>query len=208
MLYKEVDKAVQEIHVGERGTWFHSQQYRLMLAMRSYVVNAMYKQLGNNIYNHGLLRTMGIMLGQATLNVPLQYANVHLKTIGMDEETKEKYLESQLTPTNMGYSAWSYVSSAGLLPDVLSFPAQFFGYEVGNIRLGTGTSISTINPLLGYGEAILRLPPDRKEDEETGEVSYKFDLNNMRKATPLGASLPVRSVYNILKANQNEEENE
>jgi len=110
---------LQREFIGETGKWAHDGFLKLLFQFRTFSLVAHQKQLGRNIAVHGGAKAALIVGAAASIAIPIHMARVASRTALMDAESREEYLEEQLSPLVMGRQVMNYVSGLGLLPDVL-----------------------------------------------------------------------------------------
>lgn len=111
---------LQEAYIGETGKWAHSGLLKTLFQHRTFSLTAQQKQLGRNVGLYGAWKTSGIIIASMGVVAPLQAMRVASRVALLPEDERDAALEeSVLSPLALGRSTLNYISSVGMLSDVL-----------------------------------------------------------------------------------------
>ena len=199
-----VGQIFQETFIGETGAWVHNDVWRLMAMFRGYVIGSIQKQLARSVDVHGPWATAGYMVGAMTFALPIMYAKAMVQSTGMSPEKREKFLEKRLSPDKLAFTSLSYTSTGGFLTEVMSFPLAALGSDLSSMRMGGGSSISQLLPVLGLAETAYNSIGDIKgRVNADGERVHSF--NNIRRLMPLSNTPYTMSIMNLATSKDDDE---
>ncbi|UYA98875.1 hypothetical protein IVIADoCa7_49 [Xanthomonas phage vB_Xar_IVIA-DoCa7] len=112
---------------GELGKWAHNGYLKMLFQFRTFSLTAHQKQLGRNMGVHGNKALLGYVMGAMSIAAPIHLARAALRSALLPEEEREKYMADQMHPITLGRATMNYISSLGLLPDVLEMGGAFGG---------------------------------------------------------------------------------
>lgn len=111
---------LQDTFIGETGKWAHDGLLKTLFQHRTFSLTAQQKQLGRNVGLYGAWGTAGIIVSAMGIVAPLQALRVASRVALLpDDQREEAFEESVLSPLALGRSTLNYISSVGLLSDVL-----------------------------------------------------------------------------------------
>lgn len=125
---------VQRTYIGETGPWAHSSLLTMLWKFRTYSLTAMEKQWSRNTMNHGHMLSFVALVGSLSWAFPIHVARVHTRTLGMNEQQKQEYLDQNLNVAAILRATMNYAGSSGLASDILDVGAGYgsaFGGEAG-----------------------------------------------------------------------------
>lgn len=172
---------IQDTFTGETGKWATNGLLKLLTQFRTFGIISVEKQFGRQMAVHGTAKALGYMLGSMSFAVPLIYARVGLKAVGMSEEKREDYFERNLSPFAIGRATINYASALGLAPDILDFGSEITG--LGSSTGGRSGSKGLIGGLL---------VPAVGNANDVFQSLTQHDPHKMVRALP-GSSLPYLS---------------
>lgn len=111
---------LQDAFIGETGKWAHDGLLKTLFQHRTFSLTAQQKQLGRNVGLYGAWGTAGIIVAAMGVVAPLQALRVASRVALLPEDQRDEALDqSVLSPLALGRSTLNYISSVGLLSDVL-----------------------------------------------------------------------------------------
>lgn len=126
---------IQGTFIGETGKWMHSDVLRMMVQFRTFSLVAVEKQWNRVAGNHGSAAALGILLGTATLSLPIIMIRAALASLGRPDQ--EEYLEKQLHPVMLARNTLNYVALSGLAGDLTDAVSAVGGLEATGGRSGS-----------------------------------------------------------------------
>lgn len=120
---------IQDTFVGETGKWAHNDFLKLLTQFRTFSLISVEKQWGRQLAVHGGAKMLGYMAGAMSIALPLHIARVYAKSAMMDDKKREEYLDRNLDPLVLGRASMNYISTLGLLPDMIDAPMAVAGYS-------------------------------------------------------------------------------
>lgn len=167
---------IQETYIGETGKWAHDGWLKLLTQFRTYGITATQKQWRRQAFTHGTVRALGFLLGAMSVALPIHLARVQLRALGRND--REEFLDRELSPVALGRATMNYVSSVGLLPDVLDIGSSVVGADI------TGGRAGNTSPLVG-GQIV----PAAGVVNDVWRAAQTKDPHRMVKLLP-GSNLP------------------
>lgn len=113
--------------IGETGKWAHNGYLKVLFQFRTFSLTAHQKQLGRNLNVHGNKALLGYVVGAMSVAAPIHLARSALRAALLPEDQREEYMKQQMHPLMLGRAAMNYISTLGLLPDVLEMGGSFGG---------------------------------------------------------------------------------
>lgn len=122
--YNAIDRGtsqiLQDTFIGETGKWAHNGWLKLLFQHRTFSLVAQQKQLGRYVGLYGAWGTAGIIASAMAVAAPLQALRVASRVALMPDDQREQAIEENiLSPLALGKATLNYVSSTGMLNDVL-----------------------------------------------------------------------------------------
>lgn len=134
-VHRGAAQIIQGTFIGETGAWAHNDWLKLMAQFRTFGVIAMEKQWARSRSNHGVAKTVALLLASMSVAIPIHAARTVVNSIGKDDQ--EKYLEDNMGVAQMARASANYVALAGLAPDLLDLLSATTGVgDVVGLRSG------------------------------------------------------------------------
>jgi hypothetical protein len=114
---------IQRTFIGETGAWAHDSLLKSFFQFRTFGLTSVEKQWGRNKKNYGTAKAVSIVVGAASIAMPIYMARVGLNAMSKAEDEREEYLDRNLTPLALTRATLNYVSSAGLAGDAADLMA-------------------------------------------------------------------------------------
>ncbi|MBD2841503.1 transglycosylase SLT domain-containing protein [Erythrobacter rubeus] len=125
---------IQRTFTGETGKWAHNGFLKMLFQFRTFSITAVEKQWGRNMRNYGAMKSFMYLMAAMSFALPIHMTRVGLKTAGMSEDRREKYLENNLKPLALTRATLNYASTAGLSGDIMDLGVSFasnYGGDLG-----------------------------------------------------------------------------
>jgi len=175
-VHRGANQIIQETYIGETGKWAHDGWLKLLTQFRTYGITATQKQWRRQAFTHGTARALGFLLGAMSVALPIHLARVQLRAAGRND--REEFLDRELSPVALGRATMNYVSSVGLLPDVLDIGSSVVGADI------TGGRAGNTSPFVG-GQIV----PAAGVVNDVWRAAQTKDPHRMVKLLP-GSNLP------------------
>ena len=175
-VHRGANQIIQETYIGETGKWAHDGWLKLLTQFRTYGITATQKQWRRQAFTHGTARALGFLLGAMSVALPIHLARVQLRALGRND--REEFLDRELSPVALGRATMNYVSSVGLLPDVLDIGSSVVGADI------TGGRAGNTSPFVG-GQIV----PAAGVVNDVWRAAQTKDPHRMVKLLP-GSNLP------------------
>lgn len=170
---------IQETYIGETAKWAHDGWLKMLTQFRGYGLTATQKQWRRQSFTHGTAKALGFLLGSMSVAIPIHMARVQLRAAGRSD--REEFLDRELSPLAFGRSTMNYISSVGVLPDVLDIASGLTGGHITGGRAGNQTFVGgQILPAAGVVNDVYKAAQER-------------DPHRMVKLLP-GSSIPYLQV--------------
>lgn len=113
------NQILQDTFIGETGKWAHNGWLKLLFQHRTFPLVAQQKQLGRYVGLYGAWGTAGIIISALAVVAPLQALRVASRAALLPDDQREQAIEESLSFLALGRSTMNYISSTGMLADVL-----------------------------------------------------------------------------------------
>lgn len=123
-IYRSARQIIQGGYAGETGAWVHSDIGRAMGQFKSFAILSLEKQQLRQWSNMGPLRFTLTFAATMAACLPIHMMRVYWNSLGKDEESRHKYLNDALSPYALATAAMTYMSTSGMLPDLLQMLGQ------------------------------------------------------------------------------------
>lgn len=118
-IQRGTNQILQDEFIGETGKWAHNGWLKLLFQHRRFPLVAQQKQLGRYVGLYGAWGTAGIIASAMAVALPLQALRLYSRIALLPESERDEAIEENFSPLAMGKSTLNYISSVGLLNDVL-----------------------------------------------------------------------------------------
>lgn len=180
-VHRGASQIIQGTYIGETGKWAHSSWLKMLTQFRTFSLISVEKQWNRQVGVHGAAKALGIMMGAASVAIPLQVARVHAASLGMSRSKAEEYRDRNLSPLALARSSMNYISILGLAPDFFDALAIPAGLEAEDVR-GLGGGLGRIIPAVGAAEDVLKAgktaaalsPLSKREVQDPGKTFQKI----------------------------------
>ncbi len=159
-IWRGAHQIIQETYIGESAKWAHDGWLKLLTQFRGYGLTAVQKQWRRQQYTHGTAKALGYLMGSMSVAIPIHMARVQLRALGHAD--REKFLDRELSPLAFGRSTMNYISSVGVLPDVLDIASGLTGGTITGGRAGNQSFVGgQILPVAGVANDIYQAAASR-----------------------------------------------
>lgn len=141
---------------GEVGKWAHNGWLRALFQFRTVSMVAQQKAMGRLYHVHGAGKVAAIMIGSMAVAAPIHMARMALRSSLMSENEREEFLAEQMHPLMLGRAVMNYITSVGLLPDLVEAMAgagagwaDAVGMEIPEYMRPTGGRTANQTDLVG-----------------------------------------------------------
>ena len=126
-IYRSARQIIQGGYAGETGAWVHSDIGRAMGQFKAFGILAVEKQQIRQWNNMGPLVFTLTFAATMAACLPIHVMRVYWNSLGKDPESRRKYLDNALSPEALATATMTYMSTSGMLPDLLQSLSQFTG---------------------------------------------------------------------------------
>lgn len=159
-IWRGAHQIIQETYIGETAKWAHDGWLKLLTQFRGYGLTAVQKQWRRQQYTHGTAKALGYLMGSMSIAIPIHMARVQLRALGHAD--REKFLDRELSPLAFGRASMNYISSVGVLPDVLDIASGLTGGTITGGRAGNQSFVGgQILPVAGVANDIYQAAATR-----------------------------------------------
>jgi hypothetical protein len=135
-VHRGTKQIIQGTFVGERNAWVHNDYMGILTQFRTFSVTAMEKQWARQRLTYdnqavGYAYLAGLITAQAAVALPIYAARVYSQAAFMDQEKREKYINSRMNGPAMVRGLMNYSSSSGALGDLMEYALMFGGKAAG-----------------------------------------------------------------------------
>jgi hypothetical protein len=186
----DTKNTIQRTHVGSNNATIRSSQTKTFLQFLSYPIAAHQQQFNRQLFRvkNGDFTPVKILMGGLVVAGNVYVAKIHLRTQGMSNYDKKKFLEKHLTLSKIITNALMYQGMFGVATAFTS-----------GARLGdpTGHLASVMAPpVLSYVTSVGQTAYDMAEAAVTDEEFFEED--KIRKASKVfGNLLPIQVLGNV-----------
>lgn len=192
-------RAIQENDIGNINPWLSRNMGQTLMQFRTFVMGAWEKHLLHGVHMRDMEAFNGFALSM--MFAGLAYAGqAHVRTIGMEERERAKYLKEKLTDENIAKAAFSRSTHASMVPSLWDTGKMMLGMEqdFSNTRAsGYSQNLLTGNPTVALTQRapaavsgiLSSLRPDR-------EFSQK-NLKDLQYSLPMANFLGIQQLWNL-----------
>jgi hypothetical protein len=196
---------IQEAYIGETGKWAHDGWLKLMTQFRSYGLTAVQKQFRRQQFTHGTFKVAGLMMGAMSVAIPIHLARLQLRALAMPEADREEFMDRNMAPMALGRASLNYVSTVGILPDVMDIAATAAGMQASGGRANNQALIGgQVLPAVGAIEDAYKLAkaPGRMSARQLEGKPLKAGDEAVEAMRLLpGSNFPViQAFFNVMKS--------
>lgn len=138
-VWRGAGQIIQRTYAGETGKWAHNGFLRLLFQFRTFSLTSIEKQWGRGIRvggggAMGAVKASATLIGAMSFALPIHFARVQSKMIGMSDEEQKEYADRYLTTGAMVRATMNYASKGGMLSDIIDVGSGFassFGGDTG-----------------------------------------------------------------------------
>lgn len=201
-LMRESDRVIQENDLAAMVPWMGTTLGQLGFQFQGFSLQAWNKQMMFSMH-HRDASTVNTMFQGIFFGSLIYTARTYQQSIGMEEEDRQKFLTSRLTPQKILAVGWGRTGSSAMLPNILStvLPNEYGGALFNGGRTTSDLSGMMANPTLGLANSLLTLgkkavvnPLDKTKQFD------KSDGNAISKLFPLNNVIGVNNVFNSINA--------
>lgn len=138
-VWRGAGQIIQRTYSGETGKWAHNGFLRLLFQFRTFSLTSIEKQWGRGVRvggggGMGSVKAAATLIGAMSFALPIHFARVQSKMIGMSDAEQKEYAERYLTTGAMVRATMNYASKGGMLSDIIDVGSGFastFGGDTG-----------------------------------------------------------------------------
>lgn len=138
-VWRGAGQIIQRTYAGETGKWAHNGFLRLLFQFRTFSLTSIEKQWGRGVRvggggGMGAVKASATLIGAMSFALPIHFARVQSKMIGMSDAEQKEYADRYLTTGAMVRATMNYASKGGMLSDIIDVGSGFassFGGDTG-----------------------------------------------------------------------------
>lgn len=181
-VHRGTSQIIQGTFIGERGKWAHDGWLKLLTQFRTFSLTSVEKQWARSRANHGVAKTLAMLVGSMSMAAPIYMARVYAASVGRPDQ--DEYLEKKLALDQIARATLNYVALAGLSGDVMDALGAVSGHGTTGGRLGTGAIGDTLAPSVGWINDVYESVQNTDEGTDVHGVLRNLPFANLPVLLP------------------------